>query len=66
MTMGGKLYQAEEKQVPRPEGRRIMLEGCEQDGEVEGPDVRPRGPWSGVWKFSECGKDSLGRLQAAS
>lgn len=38
----GKSMRQQKQQVQRPKGR-IVLEGCEQDGDVEGPDSRPHG-----------------------
>lgn len=40
MTIQGKYTRQKEQQVQRPNGR-IVLEDCEQDRDVEGPDARP-------------------------
>lgn len=42
MTIQEKYTRQMEQQVQRPNGR-VVLEDWEQDGEVEGPDVRPHG-----------------------
>lgn len=58
MTIWEKYTEQKEQQVQRPKGR-IVLEDCEQDGDVEGPDVRPH-VYGGELGHFLCDVDSLG------